>query len=261
MPGDSLQVPGARLAWETTGEGPPCVLIPAGVADIRMWDPVLASLEAEHQVVRVDPRGFGASELLGSDAFRPVDDLAAVLDHLGLERVALVGASFGGQVALELAALQPERVAALALLSPALPDHEPSPRLRAHEEREEAAWEAGDIDALVAQSLATWTRAPGAVHDVAEALRHALPAQLALDPEELSLDPPVSERLDAVTCPVLVAAGESDLEDFPAIARRLATALPDARLELMPGAAHLLPLERPEETAALLAEFLRDAGW
>lgn len=256
-----MDVAGARLAWDDQGEGPPVALVHAGIADRRMWGPVLPALTEGHRVVRYDLRGFGDSPLLASDPYRAPDDLLAVLDALGLERVALVGASFGGQVALELAAIRPERVAALALLAPALPDHEPSERLRAHEEHEREAWEVGDVDLLVAHAVSTWTRTPGAVHHVIDALRRALPAQLELRPEELALEPPVTQRLAEVAAPVLVAVGDADLQDFAAIARRLAAQLPGARAEAVHGAAHLLPLERPAETATLLVDFLRQAGW
>jgi 3-oxoadipate enol-lactonase len=62
--------------------------------------------------------------------------------------------------------------------------------------------------------------------------------------------------LSAVTAPTLVAVGEHDKPDFLAIAERLARELPDARLEVIPGAGHLPPLEQPEATAALVRGFL-----
>ena len=83
------QVPGARLAWWTdwtdgsdgAGDGIPLVLVHAGVADARMWEPVVPALGATHRVVRFDMRGFGRSRS-GRGAFSPAGDITALLDAL-----------------------------------------------------------------------------------------------------------------------------------------------------------------------------------
>ena len=67
------------------------------------------ALSAEHRVVRPDLRGFGESPLPGGP-FSHVEDVRALLDHLGVERAAVVGNSFGGRVALDFALAHPERV-------------------------------------------------------------------------------------------------------------------------------------------------------
>jgi pimeloyl-ACP methyl ester carboxylesterase len=87
--------------------------------------------------------------------------------------------------------------------------------------------------------------------------RRAFDLQLAVEPEGDDLDPPVSERLADVTMPVTVAYGERDVEDFAAIARGLAEALPDATLHPIPGAGHLPALEQPDAVADLV---VRSAG-
>jgi len=113
-------------------------LLHSSVCDRRMWDPqwpVLAA--AGYRVVRCDFRGFGDSPV----ADRPYGDAGDVmdlLDHLGIERAALVGSSYGGQVALDVAATRPDAVTALVLLCSALPGHPPGPALRSFAEREEA---------------------------------------------------------------------------------------------------------------------------
>jgi 3-oxoadipate enol-lactonase len=76
-------------------------------------------------------------------------------------------------------------------------------------------------------------------------------AALLLENAELP-DPPLSE----IRTPTLVAVGEHDKPDFRAIAERLARELPNAELAVIPGAGHLPPLERPEETTALVRAFL-----
>jgi len=261
-----ILVDGAVLSWEESDSrseshpGDPVVLLHAGVADARMWEPLLAHLEPRFRTIRLDLRGFGESRLVDAAPYRPAEDVTAVLDVLGLDRVALVGASFGGLVALEVAATQPERVSALALLAAPLPDHEWSAAARAFDEREEHAAASGDIDQLVAMNAELWGHgSPIATAHIEDALRRALPDKLELDPEMIEIDPPVCGRLREIAMPTLVVVGDDDLEDFPRIAHRLVTELPDARLEIIPGAGHLLALERPDESARLLVPFLEQA--
>jgi pimeloyl-ACP methyl ester carboxylesterase len=112
------------------GSGPPVVLLHAGVADLRMWDPLVPLLSDDHQVVRYDRRGFGRSPL-SPGGFSHVRDLVDLMDGLELGSAAVVGASAGGYVALAFAALHPDRVGALALLAPPLADHDWSEEVEA----------------------------------------------------------------------------------------------------------------------------------
>jgi 3-oxoadipate enol-lactonase len=161
------------------------------------------------------------------------------------EPVALVGASYGGLVCLDFAVRHPDLVTALVLLDAPLPDHDWSEEMREHWEEEERLTEAGDLDAAAELSIEFW--APNA----AERLRAMVPSALELEVEEV-------ERVDpgAVRAPTLVAVGEDDKRDFHEIAERLAREIPDAEHVVIPDAAHLPSLERPEATAALVRSFL-----
>jgi pimeloyl-ACP methyl ester carboxylesterase len=154
---------------EVRGDGPPVLLVHAGIADSRMWAPLAERLvAAAFRAVTCDLQGFGRTPLApgtvsnGADVFAP-------LDHLGIERVAVVGASFGGRVALELALRAPERVAALALLDAGLDEFDASDELAAFEAAEEAALEAADLDAAVDANLRTWVTRGGRDADPAVA--------------------------------------------------------------------------------------------
>ena len=91
---------------EQAGSGADVVLLHAGIADRRMWDPQWVEWPRDLRVTRMDFRGFGHSER-PEGTFSHGDDVLAVLDALGLERPILVGASFGGRVALEVALARP----------------------------------------------------------------------------------------------------------------------------------------------------------
>ena len=236
----------------------PVILLHAGVCDRRMWDDVVPALhDAGHKVVAPDLRGFGDRHM-GQARFTHSGDVLALLDGLGADRAHLVGSSFGGLVALEVAALAPQRVASLALLAPPLPDWEWSQQFREYVESEDAALARGDVDRAVDLNVRMWADGAGpAIQDyVAGAQRRAF--ELSADGAEADeLEPPIHERLDAISARTLVMVGDRDVPDFVAIARHLADRLPGPELRVVDSAGHLLPLERPDEVGEALAAWVR----
>jgi 3-oxoadipate enol-lactonase len=246
------------LSYDAAGTGPAVVLLHSTVCDRRMWDPqwpVLA--DAGYRVVRCDFRGFGATPV-PSGSWNDADDVLDLIGDLGLGPVAVVGASHGGKVALEIGARLPRQITALALVCAGMPGHEPSDVLRGFGRRETELLEAGDIAGAVELNVATWL-GPEADEATRERVRlmqrHAFDVQLAA-PEECG-PVQVAVDLDAITAPSLVVSGAKDLPDFREIAARLAGLLPDARLVELPWAGHLPTLERPAELSELLTAFLR----
>jgi len=249
------------------GDGPPVLLVHAGIADSRMWDPFAERLVAGgRRAITCDLRGFGRTPLAPGVVSNPAD-LLALLDHLEIERAAVVGASFGGLQALDLALRAPDRVSALVLLDSALDEFDASPALDAFGAAEEAAAEAGDLDAAAEVNARFWVQRPGErpVEDVDPAVvalvrtmqRDAFAAQIDVDASLDEPDPPVARRLREVAMPTLVVVGADDVADFAAIARRLADEIPGAGpVVTIARAAHLPALERPAETAAAVLDFL-----
>ena len=247
------------LSHDIAGDGPALVLLHAAVCDRRMWDPQWKALaDAGHQVIRCDLRGFGSTPA-PDRPYNNADDVTDLLDTLGVERAALIGSSFGGRVALEIAARRPRTITALALLCSAAPDHEPGEKLRAFNERENALLAAGDIDAAVELNVATslGPEADDTVRDQVRLMqRHAFEVQLAAPEEFAHIPAEVDPSL--ITAPCLIVSGRHDLPDFREIAVRLATRIPGARHHELPWAGHLPSLERPAEVSDLLTRFLRD---
>jgi 3-oxoadipate enol-lactonase len=255
--------------FDVHGEGPPVVLLHAGVADSRMWKPQLRSFTAAHKVVRVDLPGFGRSPLKS----KLVSDRGAVreaLDAAGIERAAVVGVSLGGRTALELAVESPERVFALVLVGAGLPDHDWSEVVTSFLATEEQALARGDLDAAIDASLRTWVAGPNRDLDaidpelrerVAEMQRDTFRLQKGHDDVRADLlEPPASERLGAVRIPTLVLTGDEDVEDIKQIADGLAAEIPGAERATIANAAHLPNLERPEEFDRIVLEFLQRHG-
>jgi len=218
-----------------------------------MWDPQVPALaRAGFRVVRCDLRGYGDTPP-PSEPWNDADDVAALLDELDAPRVAVVGASGGGRVALELAARAPERVTRLVLLCTAAPGMEPGPGLRAVWEREEELYEAGDIDGLTDLMVHTFV-GPAATDDTRAAVgamqRHNLEIQMAVADEPEPLRAEVD--LTAITAPALLVTGAHDLPDFHRVATGLAATLPGAQHVHLDWAGHLPSLERPADIDALL---------
>jgi 3-oxoadipate enol-lactonase len=252
------------------GEGPAVVLLHEGICDRRMWEPQVGPFtDAGHRVVRPDLRGFGDSPP-PSGRFSNLEDVGRLLEHLGIERASLVGVSFGGRIALELALAHPKLVDALVLVAAGLRDAEWSDDVKRYWEEEEAMAEAGDLDGAVEINLRTWVDGPsreptdveaGLRERVAEMQRRAFEVQLAAPdggPEE-PFEPPASARLDEVACPTLVLVGELDQPDILRIADRLAEGIPGAQKAVIPGTAHVPSMERPKEFNRLVLEFLSTA--
>ncbi len=207
----------------------------------------------------MDLPGFGEAPL--PEEFAPWHDVLQTMDALGVDRAALVGNSFGGAVALSVAATAPGRVAALVLVSAPPPGLTPTRELQLAWEAEESAFDRGDIDGAVRAVIDAWTL-PGAGAELRDRLagmqRRAFELALAGGdrpeaPDPIETDP---EALGALQMPALVAAGELDMADFRTGAEFLARELPRARHVVIAGAGHLAPLEQPEAFQRLVLDFL-----
>jgi pimeloyl-ACP methyl ester carboxylesterase len=224
-----------------------------------MWDPQWPALvDAGYRVVRCDFRGFGQTPL-PDRRHNDAEDVLDLLDALGIEQAALIASSYGGRVAVEIAARRPDRVTAMALLCAGLPGHEPSHELRAFGAREDVLLEAGDVAGAVELNVDTWL-GPDAAEAVREEVRgmqrHAFEVQLAA-PEGAGRNE-VEVDLSAIKAPCLALSGGHDLADFRQIAARLPAQLADTRHLELPWAGHLPSLERPAEVTDLLTGFLRE---
>lgn len=259
------------LTHRVTGnpDGPPLLFLNGGMMTMGAWEPVAAPLGERFHVIRCDFRGqiFSPGEPEPSlDAH--VSDVVALLDSLGIQRAHVAGTSFGGFVALKLAALHPERVASVAVIAAA---ERITPELwegsaRTREAALAAAAGTGD-GGRVLDFVLPATYSPAYMEANAELLGvHR--RQTALLPrvwflgiagilsalEGLDLTP----DLPRIQCPALIVAGEED-RMFPLEhSRALASGIPGARLVVVPGGSHGMVIERPDEVAGILRGFLKN---
>jgi 3-oxoadipate enol-lactonase len=252
----SIVAEGAQLWAEDTGAsqgggaGPTVVLLHPGWGDSTIWRPVMERLPEHYRVIRYDVRGYGKS-LAPAAPFTHLGDLITVLDHVGADRVLLVGHSGGGATAIGLALADPARVSGLLLLAPGVPDY-PWPPDDPYSVSFAELWEAGDRNGLTELGLRTWARAdPGP--PAPDLVRGAVDAFFAIGDYEQP-DPPAYARLAEIGAPSVVVVGGME---YPMVARcadEVAARIPGCRRVLAKGADHLLPLRVPDLIADLIAE-------
>jgi len=258
----------ATIAGVHAGDGPPLVLLHAGVADHRMWRDQIAAFDSDFHVIAYARREFGQTES-PNEPFSQVDDLTAVLGHLGVGPAILVGSSQGGRVAIDFALADPGGVEALVLVSTAIsgaPSEPAPPGVEALSEALDRAEEDGDLDRVNTIEAHLWldgplcaeSRVQGAVRDLFLDMNG-----VALRKSEIRLerDPPSAmHRLAELSMPALLISGGLD---FPYIRSRhamLERTLPNCRAAEIAGTAHLPNLEQPAQFNAHLREFLREVS-
>jgi 3-oxoadipate enol-lactonase len=256
--------PTTFLHSSVLGAGPDVVFLHAGIADRRMWAPQVPIFASRFRVTTYDLRGFGESPM-SAGPYAHYRDLRALLDQLGVERAALVGASMGGSVAIDFTLEHPERVAALVLVDPGLDGYRfQDPWLKERWNSSEDALERGDWEEAARIESATWLAGPDReIETLPQPLRALLrdmllasyPATKAGGVEE-GPDRSSVDRLHEVAVPTLVLVGEHDVPDMKRIAEILGSGIANAERGVIPDAAHLPSLERPEEFNQTTMAFL-----
>ncbi len=263
-----LDVAGASLYYETDGHvsKPAILLIHAGIATLRMWDPLVPVIAEDHFVVRYDSRGFGATTTEDVD-FSDRDDARAILDHLGIDHATVIGCSRGGGIAIDLAIETPERVRALVTIGAGpsgFPDLEPTAAEEAMFDRMDAAFAAADWPLLNELEVRLWsigpTRESGTLDqgfvELAFALNRDNLAHATERPRPRPLDPPAYDRLVDIRVPTLVTVGDHDVSEELAAFEYLITSIPTADGVRFRESAHLPSVEQPAEFAHELTEWL-----
>ncbi|WP_433178205.1 alpha/beta fold hydrolase [Actinoallomurus sp. CA-150999] len=240
------------------GDGPALVLVHYWGGSARTWDAVVERLPADRDVVRFDQRGWSSSR--GLPGPYGLDRLAGdVIDIAqGLDRYVLVGHSMGGKVSQLAAARRPSGLAGVVLVAPA----PPRPPATVTAEYQGFLAHAYDSPEAVEQSLDQVLTATPLDPAVREAVvRDSMAADAAAYREwplhGIAAD--VTDAAGAIDVPVLVLAGEHDRVEPPQVLRdHLLPWIPHARLDVIPGVGHLLPLEAPGAVAAALEGFAAD---
>jgi pimeloyl-ACP methyl ester carboxylesterase len=234
------------------GEGPPLLFLHAA-GGAGAWLPIHATLAERFTVYAPDHPGFAGSDDFGS--LRDVEDLAFhyadLIAALDLERPTVLGTSFGGWIAAELAAYRPLAIGALALVAPIglyVEGHPIADLFAMSPERKMAALFSDPVAAAGA-----FPAEPDLDAILAMARDEASFARFAWAP--FCHDPRLPRLLPRVEAPTLVIWGEGDALVPRAHAERYVELIPDARLTTVPDCGHAAAFERPDELAALVSAF------
>jgi pimeloyl-ACP methyl ester carboxylesterase len=226
-----------------------------------MWDAQVDHLAATHRCIAVDRRGHGLSAPL-REGWDPIADLADVLDEAGVGRCHLVGMSLGGLDAVAAAGRIPERLHSLALVDAWMPIEAmgtwSAPFVLAREQGADVARRAWLADRLFAPARAL----PSVAERIGEIVA-ANDLSTFTGPSPRGLGRAVVAAAAHIATPTLVVVGDLDLPEFVETARWLAATIPGARgraVAVVPGAGHMLPMERPDALNALLRTWLEPAA-
>jgi pimeloyl-ACP methyl ester carboxylesterase len=260
---------GTQIAYWTSGEGPPLVLVHGASADHTRWRPLLPYLEPHVTVHALDRRGRGASgDGPAYDLAREFEDVAAVVDAVAETSgspVDLYGHSFGGLCAFGAATLTAS-IGRLVLYEGWPPVDPTRDRLSGGVgERLEALLAAGDNGAVVEILFREVVLMPEAELAALRA-QPSWPARVAAAPtiaRELRAIPEVpfdARQAAKIAVPTLLLTGSDSDDPFAADTGTVAAALPDARIVVLEGQQHVADILAPELVAGHLLAFLRDPG-
>ncbi|MEU6106092.1 alpha/beta fold hydrolase [Streptomyces flaveolus] len=264
---NSATVRGATIGYDDVGPstGLPVLLIHGHPFDRTLWAPQVTALtQAGHRVVTPDLRGYGRSGVTPGKVLLAdfADDLAALLDHLGIERAVVGGVSMGGQITMELQLRHPGRLRALVLSDTSAPAETAEGRLFRNRLADRLLAEGMDgyahevIDKMLADYNVT------AMPDVAA---HVLGMMCATDPRGAAAAlrgraerPDYRDVLAAVEAPVLIVVGADDVYTPVAEAEAIRCLVPHATLAVIEKAGHLPGAEQPDRFNAVLLDFLAE---
>jgi pimeloyl-ACP methyl ester carboxylesterase len=250
------------VAWFEVGRGEPLVLIHGLADDHRAWRRALPDLVLRHRVLMYDLRGHGETSLGRPDGTltQLASDLASLMKPIGVGSADIAGFSLGGTIAMRMAIDHPELVKRLVLVATSsrvgktaadwyrrrveMVEHE-DPELRATLDRDTAdvyAQGPSELDdgLLIRRQSTADPRGYGNACATMAALNVA-----PLDPE-----------LARIAAPTLIVASELDRHCPPKAAEIIAAGIKGSRLEVIPGAGHPIPVEKPRELAAAMNAFL-----
>ncbi|MET8578358.1 alpha/beta fold hydrolase [Streptomyces sp. NPDC005012] len=254
------KTPALQFRFDGPDDAPVLILGPSLGTTWHMWDRQVPELVRQWRVLRWDLPGHGGAPAYPAGSVAELTTrLLATLDGLGVHRFGYAGCALGGAVGLELALRHPERVASLALIAA-------SPRFGTPDEFRQrgVVVRSNGLEQIARSSPERWftggfaAAQPAITEWAVQMVRTTDPGCYIACCEALaSFD--VRAELGGIGVPTLVLAGSEDRITGPAEARTLVAGIPDARLAVVPGASHLVPVEQPAAVTDLLVRHFSTA--
>lgn len=260
-----VTVNGAAIHYSDQGPayGVPVVLVHGHPFNRSLWAPQIEALTAAgHRVITPDLRGYGESEVVPGKTLLSdfADDIAGLLDHLGLGRVVVGGVSMGGQIAMEFQRSYAPRVLALVLsdTSPVAETEDGRAFRNSLADRLLAEGMDGYADEVIDKMLAAYnvTAMPDVAAQVLTMMRTTAPEGAAAALRGRAERPDYRDTLAAVKTPVLIVVGTDDAYTPVSDAEAMRELVPHATLTVIEGAGHLPGAEQPARFNKALLAFL-----
>ncbi len=258
----SIRINEINLAYTDVGAGPPIVLIHGYPFNRSLWTEQTEALRSKYRVVAPDLRGFGESD----SSVGPVrmnqmaEDVAALMDHLEIERAVIGGLSMGGYVALAFARMIPARVKALVLADTrAQADTEEGKQTRWHQaEKAVAEGMAGIADAMLPKLLTpeTVSKRPELVKRVRDMMLKTKPEGAAGALLGMAQRDDQTEFIAGILVPTLILVGREDAITPVADSEKMQSLIEGSRLVVIENAGHVSNLEQTEQFNDALLGFL-----
>lgn len=258
-------VNGVGLAYDDHGVGLPVIFLHAFPLNRSMWNGELKTLlgEEQYRLVALDWRGFGESDIVGeiSPMEMFADDVAGLMDTLGMEDAVLCGLSMGGYAAFAFMRKYPQRAKGL-ILADTRPGDDTAEAKANRENVARIAETQGTgaiADMQVPRLLSNYTRMhhPEVEARVRQMINAATPQGIAAASRGMALRADSTAILATIACPTLVIVGEQDELTPPPVAQDYAAQIPGAQFMQIALAGHLSNLEQPEAFLQAVSGFLR----
>jgi len=263
----SVKVNQVDLVYEIQGEGPPLMLVAGLASDSQSWQPILEDLSRQYQVITLDNRGVGRTmpQDVETSIQQISDDCLALIRHLGLSSVHLLGHSMGGFVALDCAIRYPEQVSKLILVGTGAFTSERNQALFLD-------WvsylESGMKPEQWFQNIFYWIFSKRFFQDkkaVDDALRFAIDypypqSRIAFKNQVEALNAfNCQSSLPGIRSKTLIVCGKEDLLFPPEESFRVLQAVPNSEISIIENAAHSMHTEQPKAFADCVLKFLENS--
>lgn len=260
----NVTVSGITLAVHDEGSGPPILFVHGFPLSHSMWRPQLEAFESDHRVIAPDLRGFGESDVTDVTVTmeQHAEDLAALLNELNVnEPIVLCGLSMGGYIAWQFLQKYPQRLRALILCDTRAIADTPD-GVENRKRLAKMVFENGSAAVASAMlpnlfSPATGDRDQSVIDELRQTIAATSPQGIAAASLGMAKRPDVTSLLTSIETPTLLIVGEDDSISTPQEMKTIADAMPNARLEVIPEAGHMSPLENPRPVNAAIREFLQ----
>jgi 3-oxoadipate enol-lactonase len=257
------RVNNTHLYYEVTGNGQPLVLVHSGGLDRRLWDAQFTTFADHFTVIRYDVRGHGQSPP-PTKPYSDVEDLYSLLQWLQIEQAHVVGLSLGGSIVIDLALAHPEMIASLVLVAPDVNGYTFSAEFTQAflklvlAIQEDDGTPAGDL--VLQGPLLT----PAMENPTVAQKLHLIARENArfwlINPlfrRDAFVVPAAVQRLAELHVPTLLVIGDRHIPDVVNQSRLLEEGIAGVKKIVIPGAGHLVPLEKPEAFNRAVLDFLR----